>query len=54
MLLSNRDREMRLQFCRKFVAILIENLDLPNKLLTSDEAHFTFHGTVNKQNFRYW
>jgi len=40
--LSNRDREMRLQFCRQFVEILIENPDLPNKLLMSDEAYFHF------------
>ena len=52
--LSNRDREMGLQFCRQFVEILTENPDLPNKLLMSDEAHFHLHGTVNKQNFRYW
>ena len=45
--LSNRDREMRLQFCRKFVGILSENTDLPNKLLMSDDAHFHLHGTVN-------
>jgi len=45
---------MRLQFCRQFVEILIENPDLPNKLLMSDEAYFHFHGTVNKQNFRSW
>jgi len=52
--LSNQDREMRLQFCRQFVGILTENPDLPNKLLMSDKAHFHLHGTVNKQNFRYW
>ena len=52
--LSDRDREMCLQFCRQFVGILTDNLDLPNKLLMSDEAHFHLHGTVNKQNFRYW
>ena len=51
--LSNRDREMRLQFCRQFVGILTENPDLPNKFLMSDEAHFHLHGIVNKQNFRY-
>ena len=33
---------------------ITENPDLPNKLLMSDEAHFHLHGTVNKQNFRYW
>ena len=45
---------MRLQFCHQFVGILTENPDLPNKLLISDEEHFHFHGTINKQNFRYW
>jgi len=34
--LSNRDREMRMQFCRQFVGILTENPDLPKKLLMSD------------------
>ena len=38
--LSNRDREIRLQFCRQFVGILTANPDMPNKLLMSDEAHF--------------
>jgi len=52
--LSNRDREMRLQFCCQFVGILTENPDLQNKLLISDEAHCHLHGTVNKQKFRYW
>jgi len=52
--LSNRDREMRLQFCGQFAGMLTENPDLPNKLLMSDEAHFHLHGTVNKQNFRNW
>ena len=33
--LSNRERQMRLQFCLQFVGILNENPDLPNK--TSDE-----------------
>jgi len=52
--LSNRDREMRLQFCHQFVGISTENPDLPNIILMSDVAHFHLHGTVTKQNFRYW
>jgi len=40
--LSNRDREMHLQFCHQFVGILIENPDLPNKLPMSDEARAFF------------
>jgi len=43
-----------MQFCHQFVGILIENPDLPNKLLMSDNAHFQLRDTVNKQNFRYW
>ena len=49
--LSNRDREMHLQFRCQSVEILTENPDLLNKLLMSDETHFHLHGTVNKQNF---
>jgi len=52
--LSNQDREMCLQFFCQFVVILTKNPELPNKLLMSDKAHFHLHGTVNKQNFRYW
>ena len=40
--LSNRNRAMRLQFCRQFVGILTENPDLPDKFLMRDEAHFSF------------
>jgi hypothetical protein len=46
--LSNRDKEMRLLFCRQFMGILTENPVLPYKLLMRDEAHFHLHGTVNK------
>ena len=49
--LSNRDREMHLQFRCQSVEILTENPDLLNKLLMSDETHFHLHGTVNKLNF---
>jgi hypothetical protein len=52
--LSDRDKEVRLKFCRHFEEILTENPDLPNKLLMRDEAYFHLNGTVNKQNFRYW
>jgi hypothetical protein len=41
---------MRLQFCRQFVEILTDNLDLLNKLVMSEEAHFHLHGTVNNPN----
>jgi hypothetical protein len=45
--LSNGVKEMLLQ-CRQFLGIVIENPDLPNKFLLSDEALFHLHGTVNK------
>jgi hypothetical protein len=51
--LSNRNKDIRLKFCPHFQRLLPENPDLPNKLLLSDEVHFHFHGTVNKQNSRY-
>jgi len=50
--LSDRDKEVRLQFCH-FQGILPENPDLPN-ILMSEKAHFHWQGTVNKQNFQYW
>jgi len=50
--LSNRDRELRLLFCRQFVGIMTEIPDLPNKLLMSDETHFRLHGTVKKGLFK--
>ena len=37
-----------------FQELLTENPDLSNNLLISDEAQLHAHGTVNKQNFRYW
>jgi hypothetical protein len=52
--LSDRDREVCLQFYCQFQGILAENPDLPNDLLMNDEAHFNLHGTVNEQNFQYW
>jgi hypothetical protein len=50
--LNDREKELRLQFYRHFQEILTGNLNLPNKLLMSSEAHFHFHGSVNTQNFR--
>ena len=51
---SDRDKQVRLQFCRHFQGILTENPNLPIKLLMRAEAHCHLHGTVNKHNFRYW
>jgi hypothetical protein len=49
--LSDRNKEICLQFRRHFQGILPENPDLPNNLLMGDEAHFHLRGIVNKQNF---
>ena len=51
--LSDQDKQVHLQFCHHFQAILTENPDLPKNLLMSDEAHFHWHGTVTKLNYRY-
>jgi hypothetical protein len=51
--LSDRDKKVRLQFCRHFHGILNETPAVPNSLLMSEEAHFHLHDTVNKQKFRY-
>jgi len=50
--LSDRNKEVGLQFCRHFQGIMPENPDLPNNHLMGDEAHFYMHGTANKQTFR--
>jgi len=52
--LSDRDKQVSLQFDRHFQAILSENPDLLNNLLMSNKAHFHLHGPVNKPSYRYW
>ena len=51
---SDRDKEVRLKFFCHFQETLIENPNVPNNLVMSDEAHFHLPGTVNEKNFRYW
>jgi len=51
---SDRDKEVRLQFCRHFQGILTENPDLPNNLLMIEQTHCHLPDTVNKHSFRYW
>jgi len=48
--LSDRDKEVHLQFFRYRQGMLTENPDLPNNLLLSSEARFHMHSTINKQN----
>jgi AraC-like DNA-binding protein len=50
--LRDRDKEVRLQFCRHFRGILTENPDLPNNLMMSNEELFHVHCRVSNQNFR--
>jgi hypothetical protein len=52
--LSYWDKQVSLQFGCHFQVILIENPDLLNNFLMSDEAQFHLRGPVNKPNYRYW
>lgn len=52
--LTDRDKQSRVEFCQRFLELSNEEPDIAQHLFMSDEAHFTLHGLVNKQNFRYW
>jgi hypothetical protein len=51
--LSDHDMENCRIVSAEFLEILNEE-DVINILLMTDEAHFHLLGSVNKQNFRYW
>lgn len=48
------DCDRRLEFCEILSRKIEENPDFVNNIVFSDEATFTLHGTINKQNYRYW
>jgi hypothetical protein len=52
--LSDSDVENRRRFCKQFRELLIDDEDLQNNLIMTDEAHLYLSGYINKQNFRYW
>lgn len=48
--LNKRNWKIRTTLCQD----LFRNVPPTHVLLLTDEVHFRFSGTVNKQNFRYW
>lgn len=52
--LNDDDPDRRLQFCEIVTNRCQQDPMFPKNILFSDEATFTLHGTVNKQNCRYW
>lgn len=52
--LNEDDPDRRLQFCETMMEICNLNPFFHRKILFSDEATFCLHGSVNRQNCRYW
>lgn len=52
--LTEDDPDRRLQFCESMMDLLDRNVLQSENILFSDEATFTLHGHVNRQNCRYW
>uniref|UniRef100_A0A914V949 Uncharacterized protein n=1 Tax=Plectus sambesii TaxID=2011161 RepID=A0A914V949_9BILA len=48
------DHERRIGHAHAQLALMEADADFLGNLLFSSEAHFHVHGTMNKQNFRYW
>uniref|UniRef100_A0A914WUE5 Transposase n=1 Tax=Plectus sambesii TaxID=2011161 RepID=A0A914WUE5_9BILA len=49
-----QDHQRRIEHAHAQLALMEADADFLGNLLFSDKAHFHVHGTVNKQNFRYW
>lgn len=52
--LQDGDYERRVRFCKWLKEKAVEDPDFLGNLITSDEAHFSLDGSVNRQNFRFW
>lgn len=52
--LNEDDPDRRLQFSEIMQELCNRNPLFINQILFSDEATFSLHGTVNRQNYRYW
>ena len=52
--LCDVDYDRRLQFCEIMTRKIEENPHFSSNIIFSDEATFTLHGKVNKQNYRCW
>jgi hypothetical protein len=44
----------RREFCHAQLQLIATDPHFIHRILFSDEAHFSLHGSVNHQNFRYW
>ena len=53
-LLTDVDRQSRLDMCHWFSDQLEANAEWINDVWFTDEAHFHLNGVVNRQNYRYW
>lgn len=52
--LSEDDYDRRMEFCETLMAMIIENPELLDNIVFSDEATFELTGNVNRHNLRYW
>lgn len=52
--LNEEDVDRRLEFAEQQLAVMAEDDTYLDRVIFSDEAIFTLHGGVNKQNVRYW
>lgn len=52
--LKEKDKAARLEFAQWFVKKCDDNDEFLSLLITSDEAHFSLSGYVNRQNCRFW
>lgn len=52
--LNEDDPDRRLEFCERLMDLCHDNPQFSKKIVFSDEATFCLHGSVNRQNCRYW
>lgn len=52
--LSETDFDLRQEFCEQMMEICNRDPMFSRRIIFSDEASFSLHGTVNRQNCRYW
>lgn len=52
--LCEDDFDRRLEFCELMMDNINRDLNLPTKIVFTDEATFTLNGTVNRHNYSYW
>lgn len=52
--LVDDDYDRRLEFCEDMMERCVSDNTFCSNIIFTDEATFTLHGSVNKQNMRYW